>query len=272
MHFIDKSNREQSTAHEGKLRRFIFDEFQRSKMRNPSYSLRAFAKRLSLPVSALSEILQGKRSISLKSAEKVLQRLALGPNEHEDLLKPFLKANSSSEIAALRSPIAVQLEMDQYRVISDWFHFAILSLAETADFDSEIEVVARRLGITNKVAAEAVERLVRLGLINRSAGGELKPTGISYSTPDGIASLSLRRGHESNLELARQSLERDSIENRDFTAVTMAIDPLKLPEAKKRIRIFQNELCAFLESDLKTEVYKVCLQLFPLTTLTGDRK
>ena len=270
MHLLEKDRNEKlRPGHEAELRRFIFESFQQAKTRNASYSLRAFARKLKMAPSALSEILRGKRAISKANAEKILTELYVAPIEREKLLEPFLNCRKNSGVHP-RSQTAIQLEMDQYRAIADWYHFAILSLAETQGFKSDSEWIATRLRLSVKVVDEAIERLTRLELLRRDELGTLFPTGISYSTPDGIAERSLRRGHDNNLEHARLSLERDSVADRDFTAMTMAIDPSKLPEAKKRIRRFQNELCAFLESDRKSEVYKICLQLFPLTNLSGE--
>ena len=44
----------------------------------------------------------------------------------------------------------------------------------------------------------------------------------------------------------------------------MAIDPTKLPEARRRIRQFRDELCDYLESGDQTEVYRWNMQLVPL--------
>lgn len=50
------------------------------KNQNPGFSLRAYARKLELSPSALSEILNGKRRISGKMAAKIIGRMNL-PNE-----------------------------------------------------------------------------------------------------------------------------------------------------------------------------------------------
>lgn len=91
-----------------------------------------------------------------------------------------------------------------------------------------------------------------------------------YITSDDIADLSLRKAHAQNLELARQSLENDDVSERDFTAITMAINPKRLPLAKQMIREFRDLLCASLQVGPKTQVHKFCMQLIPLTKSKGD--
>ena len=55
-----------------------------------------------------------------------------------------------------------------------------------------------------------------------------------------------------------------------LAATTMAIDISKLPLAKKMIREFQDKLCAYLETGVKKDVYKLCIQIFPLTSRKGQ--
>lgn len=261
------SHETRCTAHkENEIQKVLNEELHRLRLRNPSYSLRAFARKLSMAPSALSEILQGKRAVSRKTAVSIANALMMSPAERDKLLKLFPEHfKRAPRGAALTVKPSNQLMMDQYRTISEWFHFAILSLAETTNFQSDISWIAQRLRLSKVVASSAVNRLLRLKLLQQK-NGAFSATGLSYATPDGIAEVSLRRAHATNLDLAKASLERDSLEERDFTSMTMAIDPRKIPEAKKRIREFQKELCAFLESGEQTEVYKVCTQFFPLTT------
>ena len=48
----------------------LSNEYTKARAKNPSYSLRAFSNRLGIQVSALSEILNGKRVISKKKGKK----------------------------------------------------------------------------------------------------------------------------------------------------------------------------------------------------------
>jgi uncharacterized protein (TIGR02147 family) len=141
----------------------------------------------------------------------------------------------------------------------------------TRNFTSNPNWIAKRLGISVSEVKDALERLTRLGLIHVNDRGDLVRGKAKFRTTDDVVNLSLRQAHSDNLELARNSLARDSVDQRDFTAATMAIDPKKLPEAKERIRKFQDDLAELLESGSQTEVYKICIQLFPLTDLNTEK-
>lgn len=242
----------------GCLQDLLISELEQRRIKNPSFSVRALAKKLNMSHSAVSEIINGKRSVSEKLAGKIADRLMLDPKQKDDLMTKF---NSQKT----RLTTALQLTADQYRIIADWYHFAILSLSETDSFKGDSEWIARRLELNPKIIEEAVKRLVRMGFLKLNKAGELVPTKQQFHSTDGVPSAALRRTHAQNLELAQQSLDSDDLEIRDFSAMTMAIDPRKIPEARKMLRQFRNELSDFLESGKKTEVYKLCLQLFPLT-------
>lgn len=258
------------------LFQLLQEELAQARLRNPAYSLRAFARKLDLAPSAVSEILNGKRAISRKMAEKLLERLMCSPAQKERILKslpgrPTAPALSARGVASEESadptllPTPIEIKTDEFHAVSDWHHFAILSLAETRDFQADEAWISNRLNLNRNTARVALERLLRLGLLAVGKGGKIQATGKSYTTSDDIANISLRRSHAQNLELARASLDNDPIERRDFTAITMAIDPALLSEAKKRVRAFRDRLCAFLESGEKKEVYKLCIQLIPLS-------
>lgn len=241
------------------------------KVKNPSYSLRAFAKKTGLTSSALSEILRGKRRVSRELACRIARKLCLAPDEAQELLGLFpekLTYDSAARDQAIRY---TQLNMDHFHVISDWYHFAILSLIETQGYRHDPEWVARRLGIKTSEARAAFERLERLGMIEVDKKGRATRHDVHYATSDEVASVSLRKLHAQNLELARRSLEVDDIHERDFTAMTLAIDPKDLPEAKKMLREFTDRFTARLERGAKKEVYKLCLQFIPLSKPGGSK-
>ncbi len=256
------------------IQRLLRERWSERRLKNPAFSLRAFAKLLKVQPSALSEVLNGRRQITPRMATLVADRLCLDPQEHTQ----FVELARSQKTRAVKPATPRQslksrmsLDVDEYRLVSDWHHFAILSLAETEGFDSSIDAIAQRLGLTKREVEAALGRLERLEMISLAKDGRWMLTGRSFSSPDEVRESALRGAHAQNLELAKSSLEQHDIHERDFGAMTMAIDPEMLPEAKRRIRAFRRELCELLESGRKKRVYKLCTQLFPLSQ-DGDSK
>lgn len=66
------------------LRTRLKDEFARRRARNPRYSLRAFARAMSLHHSAMSRILRGERGLSRDMLDRLTIRLGLSLGEARD--------------------------------------------------------------------------------------------------------------------------------------------------------------------------------------------
>ena len=57
----------------------IVDEFQKRKMANPTYSLRAFSRDIGVDQSLMTKILKGKRKVSAELACKLSGLLNIDP-------------------------------------------------------------------------------------------------------------------------------------------------------------------------------------------------
>ena len=249
------------------IQKFLTEKLKGMREKNPTYSLRAFARKLGIHAPALSEVLNGRRIVTKKMLLKIASRL---PQD-----APFidgLMAKLPSKKKLKKSDVQfVPLEVDRYRLIADWYHFAILSLAELPHFDSSPEWISSSLGILPQEASAALERLLRMGVLEVNALGKIVAKGVNYATTDGVPDTAVKQSHLKMLELAKKSLQEDPLDSRDFTSIIMAIDPAKIPEARSMIRAFRNQLFTFLESGAQKEVYSLSLQLFPLSRIKNEQ-
>lgn len=265
-------NNHSTPATHDKIVRLIRTRFEEIVARRGDFSLRAYARLLGLNPTQLSETLCGKRPITRKIAARTFERLGLDPAEAAELLaglpekqvrKREKKAVEEREDARLLKYI--QLSHDEFRVIGDWHHFAILSLFDTQGFKSDSKWIADRLGIPKAKVDISLKTLVRLGLIQKNAKGKLEATGQFFKTTQDVPSASIKKNHAQGLDLARDALFRTSAENREFTSVTLAMDPAKIPEAKEWIREFRARFLKFGKKGNAAEVYRMQVQFFPLT-------
>jgi uncharacterized protein (TIGR02147 family) len=165
------------------------------------------------------------------------------------------------------------LDGDVFSFISDWHHFAILSLRHTKNFNSDLGWMASRLKLEPRVVRDALDRLERLGLVVRDPHSEdWRPTDSQLTTGKDIPSEAIRRFHHQCLTRASASLAEVPVTARDITSITMAIDPAKLSIAKEMIRHFRRQLAELLEDEEshRTEVYQLNIQLMPLTNLDSN--
>lgn len=243
-----------------------------AKEKNPQLSLRAFAKKLKLGSGSLSEILNGSRRISKKLAVQICHELALDPQERMDVLsrfpnkRPYNKTPLEVPDAQTSPQQYLRLSTDQFHVLSDGIHFALLNLMQIKGFKPDPVWIARRLKTTVSEVGKAISRLERLLLIEfDSQAKSWRRTAGALRTSDDIADLSVKKWHRESLEKADRALSEVPISRRDFSGMTMAIDVSKLAQAKELARKFQDDLAALLESGERNEVYQFNMQLFPLT-------
>src|SRR4051812_37048819 len=97
------------------IQKKINERLNEAKLKNPSFSIRAFAKRLGVSPTTLSLLLSGRRRISPKLAASLVDRLDLSPAEARALLSLFPSKRPYRRATDLvDSEQAQQLTMDQY--------------------------------------------------------------------------------------------------------------------------------------------------------------
>ncbi len=236
-------------------------EFESRRARNASYSLRAFSRQLAISPAQLSQLISGRRPLTRKTATKIAERLSYSPRERTQLLE--------STIPELRQELLEtpeEIREEEFRVIADWYHFAILSLAEVRRHKADPRWIASRLGISVPEAAGALRRLRTLRFID-IAEGKIKPLSKTVRTSSDIPSSAIRQYHQQTLDKAKQKLEEVSVHDREFSTITTAISRKNIPKAKEMITKFKREVSALLENGEKTAVYTLAVQLFPVSKL-----
>ena len=252
------------------LQKTLRERLDELKTKNSSFSLRAFSRLLGVSPASLSEFLNGKRVLSQKMIIKMADRLCLSPDEFTQLNDKLVRDKNGVE-HEIPNRKTIQVQNDQYFLVADWHYYAILCLAETEDFKSDSTWIADRLKTTQPKVSKALERLLRIGLLEYDKDGNLKYQDVTIVTSEDTPNTSIKKRHSETLEAAKDSLFTDDVMLRDMSAATLAIDPKKLPEAKKMIREFQDKLFAFLESGEKTEVYEVSMQIFPRSKVNKEK-
>lgn len=241
---------------------------------NPRYSLRAFARDLKLAPSRLSEILSGKQGLSRDAAIRVAKALGYGANETErfcDLVESLhARSRKDRETARIRLKKHVVptetylLQVDAFKAISDWYHFAILELTYVDGFKSDAKWIARTLGISEFEVQLALERLVRLELLTWK-GTKLHLNHSFVFVPEDVPSASKTSFHSQILMKAREALHLQAVEEREFGSEIIAIDRSQLGEAKKAIRDFKHKFCNTMgEAAVKDALYCLSVSFFDL--------
>jgi transcriptional regulator with XRE-family HTH domain len=241
-------------------RALLWQELADRKAHNPQYSLRAFARDLGISVTALSQALSSKRHLSKKNLLKVAEKLALSPNQVRRLLESIYSTEAREE----NSNEHRQLEEDCFRIMSDWYFYAILNLARLKDNRADPRWIADRLQISSIEAKNALLILRRSGFIVIQDGKLSRRAAPLLFTPKTNIP-ALTKFQKQNLKAAEKSLDLDPVEARYLVSFVMPADVGKIEAAKEMILKFQKRMTKFLESGSPTEVYSLSIQLFPLS-------
>lgn len=250
-------------------------EFERRKFANSSYSLRAFARDLGLSAPRLSQILAKKSGLSPESAKDLAEKLKLSPemtNWFCDSAGATFARNAKEKAEFTKRVTQYKREakkfgeinLEYFKVIADWFHFAILELTYLQDFENSTPWMAAKLGITKAEVITAVERMKKLGLLTEK-DGKLVDTFKFLATPSDIPSVALRKFNAQLMKKAIEALNEQDVLQREISSNIFSVDKAKLPEFKDRIREFRRDMERFgSEAQDKNSVYCLGIQFFEL--------
>lgn len=259
-------------------RAYLKDLLAQKTAHNPRYSLRAMAKQLGIAPSSLSEVLGARCGISLTSARKIALRLGLSPEETEYFC--LLVQLEASEDPLVRESISLRmrsinpkaghshdLSVDQFRQIADWHHSAILELVSLEGDRFNATLAAKRLGISKIDAEVAVDRLVRLELLEADDRGKLNRVhNRLVARSNAMQDQAIRKFFDQTLQKAAAALGNQSPQERVSGYETLPLAAEAIPEAREIVERFFSEMIDLSRrTPRRRDVYHLTLHLFNLT-------
>lgn len=257
----------------------IFD-FRKNK--NPHYSIRAFARDLEMSPSRLSELMNNiGGGISGSLATKMSNNLKLKPQEKKFFLDTILATSARNRQVrklaskriekAKKSKLLLELQEEQFKIISDWYHAAILELTQIDSFHKSPDWIAQTLGISEVQAKEAVTRLKKVGLIQVRSDGAWEIHPDAYQTFS-KSSLAVRKFHQQIMSMAAQSIAHDPALERECQAMIVAIPKKSLPKFSEKMRDFLRDCWEDIGDDEKDSLYSFSVQLTPARQILQEKQ
>ena len=243
---------------------------------NSLYSLRALARDLGLAASRLSEILNGKQGLSLRTAEAIAQKLRLSDEETRFFLNsveslhsrtPERRQEAFLRMSQEQPPIRFQeISEDYFRAIADPMHVAFIYLTELANFESDDEWIAKKLATTVDIVADVKSRLIRVGLVSIDESGNIQAVDGYYSVLGGPPSKAVRQFHKSVGERAILALESQPVSARDFSASIVPASSQDIEKIRELTKEYRQNVIRILNSSTeKDSVYCLAVHYFKLT-------
>ena len=254
------------TAAQVKIISLLRNEFLTRKIKNDRYSLRSFSRHTGIQAPILCQLFSGKRTLTPALAHQVLASIKSVDGE--------TKFQLISQISTRKTPTEnpngehllryIQLSASEYSLLSEWHHFAILSLIDSGWKTNDPEQISNHFfGVKPNQVKKSLELLEKLGMIDISRHG-LRSTGKKFTTSTDISSETIRAFHREGLDLARDALEVDPTQ-RDFSAITVTCNPKALAKIKTKIQKLRREISNSMEKTKGKTVYRFQIQLFPLS-------
>lgn len=237
---------------------------------NPSYSAREFARDIGVSPAFVTMILNGKKTINLNRASEIAQALKLSEIEKQCLLNATMQESGLD--LQVKNKVdrrdLTDLSEEQFTIIADWYHFAIMDLVTTKDFRSDPKWIAKRLSLRPLEVEMAIARLIKVGILKK-IGSRLKKVINKVEFPTIVSLTAVREHHKQMMEKAKEQLaktDQKSFERRMISSMTFAADTTRIEEARKKVLDFQQELANFLSAGENcNEVFQLNIQLFPHT-------
>jgi uncharacterized protein (TIGR02147 family) len=251
---------------------FLNQELVRRTQRNRSFSQRAFAKMLDLSPGELSEILNGKRKLSVKKALLIAEKLTLSPEETLYFLKMTKVTKKLNTIRTSKNLKSQNLSIDTFEIISNWYCFAIINLSECSGFTWDKDYIAKKLDISHAETRDALNRLEKVGLIKRKENGDYDVVSDFIIGPDDISSAAVKKSHYDLLKKAMISLEEKPLDERNITGVGLALTKEEYKDLTKDITQFRRDIVKKygFSNQNKNKVYQLEIALFELTQGNTD--
>ncbi|RZA09914.1 MAG: TIGR02147 family protein [Proteobacteria bacterium] len=244
------------------------------------YSLRAFSERIGISASFLSEVLNAKKGLSVELAFRLAINLDLTESETqyfcllvqlEQEKDPLFREKLSRRLADLNPHRpAHDLSADLFKSISEWYHAAILELTYLPGQKLSAELAARSLGISKADAELAIERLLRLALLEKDAAGNLTKNHNYVHAESTVPTGAFREFHGQVLGKASAALQAFPPSERMSASDVIAIDSKNLNKVDRLSREFSAAVMKLAEkSKAKDSVYALSVHFFPLAKHEG---
>jgi len=268
-------------------RQFLLDQLSVFQKRDSKFSARSWAKKMGLPApSLLIMILQGTRPLLLKHVDFLNRGLNLSTPE-QLFFRALIQLTNAKTIEEKRlcefwiselnpgSSLRIK-EISEHEVISKWIHFTILSMTHLKAFDGKVDTIHKLL--ESKVSVHEVRsalmRLEELGLVTRDEkSGRLLSTNTAVSTRDDVTIKASHEYFKSVFRMAEDAVSTQSVLEREFQALAIAVPHDRITLAKEMIRRFRSQFIQAMVPDNATadHVYQLNLQFFRLTECPSEQ-
>ena len=258
--------------------RLYMRDFYEERKRVSYFTWREFASLAGfVSPTYLKLVCDGKTRLSKPGIDKAARAMKLEGFDYTyfRLLVKFGNAKSAAEKEEALRELGHEASMNKIRILdADAFHYyekpicpIVRELAPLMPNAAPSEIATK---IREKTSAldvrEILGFLVKTGLLVKTGNGTYEQTEKSVKGSKEAIPLAIRTMNKKMAALATRSIEKDSVEERNFSGVTMGIDEPTYTRIVEEINTCRKKIIDIArECQNINQVYRLNLQLFPLT-------
>lgn len=262
-------------------RAFLKEHIDARRKRDSFFSLRYFAQKVGTDPGTIVKILQGQLHLSARLVPGVVAACKLDERQAEyfQAMVEFGKARQGADIRrtfermiSLKGVRSRTLEEHQYAFYQSWVHSAVRAALGIQRFTGDYKALGASLvpPVGASRARESMELLERLGLVRCDDDGVWRVADSVISTGEKWKAQAVRDFQIQTIDLAKESLERDPVELREHSTVTISLRREDMPLLKRRAAEFRQDLLKIAaEATDENAVFQVNIQIFPIALQGG---
>jgi uncharacterized protein (TIGR02147 family) len=253
-------------------RDYLNFELELRKARRPAYSMRAFARDLSVSPSSLNDFLKARVGMSEARIDAIAQILKWSDERREhfrDLIlarfdrDPGVRQSAQMRARSRLKDGAYKFSLEAFKVISDWYHLAILELCALKD-GLDAATMAHELNLEPGTVKSAVNRLLKLQFLKKTETG-LKPEDDTSHFGDMGSSEAIKKFHSQILEMAQRALFTNSGPRHDSQSLVYSVAQKDLAKMNGEIRkSVLNIVNRYAQQPNSDCIQVLTLQIFPV--------
>ena len=213
-------------------RELLKKEYDKRRLKNQYYSLRAFSRDLELSKTLVSDVINKNKQISKRSCIHIARKLDI----EDYLLEKMIFENT----VACPKENYRELSCEEFDKIATLLHFTILGYLKK-DTQVSKEDLFKAIEKDNFEIESCISNLIELNLIEQN-DCYLKRTKRPITTTSDIPSDSIKKYHDSSLDEIKRCLKEVEVELRDITSSTFLMKKENMIYLKEEIKKIKRKI------------------------------
>lgn len=244
-------------------------DFELRKLRNPAYSLRAYARDLKLSSSTLHSLFTGDGIISAPTLTRLSKYFKFSEGEKAHVRSLNLAARAKKperreqhlEDANSSETRFNSLTEEEFESAGGWHAFAVMELLQIRNAPGDAEAIAATLRLSLAEVKHVLAALTKLKVIAVNAGA-IRVLKTSIILPSGPPLRRARDAHREIMERALEAIETQPKGTRNFSTLILKFRKKDIAEADEFIRKFRRAFSRKFEAGTDHDsVYSLGVQL-----------